>query len=125
MNRKDPASWATVWADDAAWNLRGDDVVGREAIVELWRSAVGRYELLLQQTTGHLVDELGADHASGRTYFTEIARKLDGSHQTLHAVYHDRYVRTPHGWRFARRELDVLYRSNEPLNGWAKPITLP
>ena len=34
--RIDAATWATVWADDADWDLMGHKTKGKEAIVTFW-----------------------------------------------------------------------------------------
>ncbi|MFI6418071.1 hypothetical protein ACIBG6_11800 [Streptomyces sp. NPDC050842] len=34
-----------------------------------------------------------------------------------HAVYHDRYQRTPDGWKFAERVYEVRYLDSTPLAG--------
>jgi hypothetical protein len=34
-------------------------------------------------------------------------------------VYHDRYERTPDGWKFAERVYEVRYLDTTSLAGWA------
>ena len=41
-----------------------------------------------------------------------------GSHLN-YAVYHDRYRRTPDGWRFTERVYEVRYLDTTPLAGAA------
>jgi hypothetical protein len=40
-----------------------------------------------------------------------------------YAVYHDRYGRTPHGWKFADRLYEVKYVDTTPLAGPAPHAT--
>jgi hypothetical protein len=40
----------------------------------------------------------------------------DGSHLN-YAIYHDRYRRTPEGWRFAERVYEIRYLDTTPLAG--------
>ncbi len=43
----------------------------------------------------------------------------DGSSQLNYSVYHDRYQRTPGGWKFAERVYEVRYLDTTPLAGSA------
>ena len=36
-----------------------------------------------------------------------------------YAIYHDRYRRTPDGWKFSERVYEVRYLDHSPLTGWA------
>ncbi len=64
----------------------------------LWRFA---------RTSHHLsnveIDFDGADEAQGRSYVLAWHQQPDGASRTLYAQYHDRFVRTPAGWRIAER----------------------
>ena len=44
MQLQPDEAWATVWADDAYWNLMGMEVNGKEAIVGMWKGAMGGLE---------------------------------------------------------------------------------
>jgi hypothetical protein len=43
----------------------------------------------------------------------------DGSSQLNYSVYHDRYRRTPDGWKFTERVFEVRYLDTTPLAGSA------
>jgi hypothetical protein len=43
----------------------------------------------------------------------------DGSSHLNYAVYHDRYQRTPEGWKFAERVFEIKYLDTTPLAGSA------
>ena len=45
------------------------------------------------------------DHARGISYLIAWHERPDGSAGTLWGQYHDRFVRTPAGWRIAQRRL--------------------
>jgi ketosteroid isomerase-like protein len=64
------------------------------------------------------VIELDGDSASGRTYVSELMHGRMGSHVN-YAIYHDRYQRTPEGWRFAERVYEIRYVDTTPLAGGA------
>lgn len=56
----------------------------------------------------------GGDHdaAAARIFMCEV--RLDAASEewsTAYGVYHDRYRRTPDGWRFARRDYQSLART--------------
>jgi ketosteroid isomerase-like protein len=63
--------------------------------------------------------QLDGDVATGRAYIHELARMLDGRQGLNYAIYHDRYRRTPGGWRFAERVYEVRYVDPTPLGGFA------
>jgi hypothetical protein len=43
----------------------------------------------------------------------------DGNSQLNYSVYHDRYQRTPDGWKFVERVYEVRYLDTTPLAGSA------
>ena len=47
----------------------------------------------------------------------ELGRRADGGSQSNYALYHDRYVRTPEGWRFAERRYEFVLLSEEEVAG--------
>jgi hypothetical protein len=46
-------------------------------------------------------------------------RFRDGRSQLNYAVYHDRYQRTPDGWKFTERVYELRYLDTTPLAGSA------
>jgi hypothetical protein len=58
------------------------------------------------------------DTATGRAYIAEFGRFRDGSSHLNYAVYHDRYQRTPDGWKFAERVYEIRYVDTNPLAGY-------
>ncbi len=109
--RRDADRWAETWAVDARWNLGRDRFVeGRDAILELWLSAMGGFEAVVQNVLNSEVDlDEVAGTGTGRCYIQEAYRRTDGTPGILLAHYDDTYVRTDDGWRFASRELVVHY----------------
>ena len=49
----------------------------------------------------------------------ELARRRDGSSHLNYFVYHDRYQRTPDGWKFLERVAEFRYLDTTPLAGSA------
>lgn len=82
-----------------------DDAVGRPAIVSVISAATESLEFVFQTVHSGLV-HVDGDHAAARFPITEWSRrKRDGVTMVFLGLYEDDVVRTPDGWRFARREL--------------------
>lgn len=111
---------ATLFTPDGA--LRMPDVpaeaVGREAIRAGVQRLQGQLEFFVQ-TTHPGVITLDGDTASGRAYLSELIRMRDGTSHLNYAIYHDRYQRTPDGWKFAERTYELRYLDTTPLTGSA------
>jgi SnoaL-like domain len=71
------------------------------------------------QTTHPGTIQLDGDTASGRAYVLSFGRFRDGGSHLNYSVYHDRYRRTPDGWKFAERVDEVVYVDTSPLAGSA------
>jgi SnoaL-like domain len=63
--------------------------------------------------------QLEADLAAGRAHVSEFGHMRDGRSELNYAVYHDRYERTPDGWKFTERVDEVRYLDATPLAGAA------
>ena len=94
------------------------EAVGREGIRALGerRQAIADYFL---QTMHPGTIRLDGDTATGRAYLSELARLRDGSSGLNYFVYHDRYQRTPDGWKFTERVAEFRYLDTSPLAGSA------
>lgn len=107
---KDVDTWSATWADDAEWQMRGDPIVGKQAIVEYWLEAMTRFEWVLQTAPLTVFDvEEGASEGTGRVVAHETFKRADGVMGGLIATYHDRYVKTDEGWRFSQRKLEIRH----------------
>jgi ketosteroid isomerase-like protein len=60
--------------------------------------------------------QLEGDAATGRAYIAELMQGRAGSNRN-YAVYHDRYRRTPEGWKFTERVYELRYVDTAPLTG--------
>ena len=94
------------------------ELVGQEQI-RAWGSRVPEFMDFLVQTTHPGAIRLDGDTASGRAYMQELGRARDGRSELNYAIYHDRYQRTPDGWKFTERVYEVRYRDTTPLMGSA------
>lgn len=122
VRARDPQRWGATWAEDAVWELGPDrHVVGRDAIVDLWSTAIAKYDRVVQlylSTVFTFDDDPGAvDRASGRVELLEFNRLATGGPHTMAGHYLDTYVRTPDGWRFASRRLEKYYAGPPDLSG--------
>lgn len=106
--QRDAAAWGSTWADDAVWDVGGTTHEGRSAIVTAWMAAMESFEWVVQVAPQMLfeVDER-AGTGTGRVTVQERFQRA-GKVGALTATYHDRYVRTPAGWRFAERRLHII-----------------
>jgi ketosteroid isomerase-like protein len=94
------------------------EAVSREEI----RAGIERLQALLDyfvQTTHPGTIRLDGDTAAGRAYISELMHGHDGRSELNYAVYHDRYRRTPDGWKFTERVYEVRYLDRSPLAGSA------
>lgn len=71
------------------------------------------------QTTHPGTIQLDGDTTTGRAYIQELIRLRDGRSIVNYALFHDRYRRTPDGWKFTERVYDVKYEHTNPLAGSA------
>ncbi|MET7645500.1 nuclear transport factor 2 family protein [Streptomyces sp. NPDC005426] len=94
----------------------GIEAAGREGIRSLGRQREGGFEVFAQTTHPGVVF-LSGDTATGRAYLSEVIRIRDGASHLNHAIYHDRYQRTPDGWRFVERTYEIRYMDSTPLAG--------
>ena len=114
---RDEERWGATWTEDAHWSLGpGREVVGRDAIVELWASALAKYDVVVQLYLAASFDVDG-DIASGRCELVELNIVADGSRAILAGSYADTYRRTPDGWRFTNRALTKYYAGPPDLTG--------
>jgi hypothetical protein len=74
---------------------------------------------LLGATTHAGTIQFAGDTAVGCAYIAEFGRLRDGSSYLGCAVDHDRYRRTPDGWKFTKRVYAVSYLDTTPLAGSA------
>ncbi|HEY1487225.1 MAG TPA: nuclear transport factor 2 family protein [Micromonosporaceae bacterium] len=94
------------------------ELAGPEQI-RAWGDRVPALVDFLVQNTHPGTIALAGDNASGRAYMNELVRLRDGGSELNYAIYHDRYRRTPDGWRFTERVYEVRYHDTTPLPGMA------
>ncbi|MCT2594666.1 nuclear transport factor 2 family protein [Streptomyces sp. N2-109] len=115
---RDYDRFASLFAQDGIWRIPDASVkfVGREEIRAGIERLQGVWEYFVQTVHPGTI-QLGGATAVGRAYVSEFGRMRDGSSHLNYSVYHDRYQRTPDGWKFAERAYEVRYLDTTPLAG--------
>jgi len=110
--------FASLFTHDGAWRIPDVNVefVSRDEIRNGIERAQGLWEYFVQTTHPGTI-QLEGDTAVGRAYVSEFGRFRDGNSQLMYAIYHDRYLRTSEGWRFAERVYEIRYLDTTPLAG--------
>jgi ketosteroid isomerase-like protein len=120
---RDYDRFASLFTADGVWRIPDADVefVSRAEIRAGIERLQGAWDYFVQTTHPGTI-QLDGDTAVGRAYVAELGRMRDGSSHRNHSVYHDRYRRTPDGWRFTERVYEVRYLDTTPLTGRAPDL---
>lgn len=110
--------FAALFTEDGALRMPNVNVeyVGRQQIRAAIEKLQGVWEFFIQNTHPGAI-RLEGDTATGRAYIAEFGRLRSGDSHQNYAIYHDRYERTPDGWKFAERVYEVRYLDSSPLPG--------
>ena len=110
---------ASLFTQDGAVRMPhiGAEATSREEIRTGIERMQGVWDYFVQNAHSGTI-RLDGDTAQGRTYVSELMTGRPGSHQN-YAIYHDRYQRTPEGWKFTERVYEVRYVDTTPLAGSA------
>ena len=109
VNRRDVDIWGASWDQEGEWRLFGPDPVrGRDAIVAAWREAMAGYPFVVMIVSQGSV-EIEGDHATGRSYSSEVAQSADGKRLRVQGCYDDQYRKRDGQWGFASRSFTVLH----------------
>ncbi|MFH8775918.1 MULTISPECIES: LUD domain-containing protein [unclassified Streptomyces] len=117
---RDRARLAALFTPDGVLRMPNVPVelIGREEIRTGGERLQSQWDFFVQNSHPGTI-RIDGDAATGRTYMQEIARVLDGRSGLNFAIYHDTYLRTPEGWKFAERVYEVRYVDTTPLRGSA------
>ena len=92
--------------------------IGPDEIRAFGRRALAMWDFFVQTTHPGTI-KLDGDTAAGRAYLCELIRLRNGHSELNYAIYHDRYQRTPDGWKFTERVYEIRYLDESPLAGSA------
>ena len=101
-----------LFIEDSLWRTRGAtyrEFRGREAIVQAIGAVVLSYPLVVQMPHAPQI-RLEGDRASATTLMHEIGKLDNGTSSFAVGVYHDKFVRTEQGWKFAERLFEALHQ---------------
>jgi ketosteroid isomerase-like protein len=117
---RDYDRFASLFTHDALVRIPDANVelAGREELRAGIERLQGEWEYFVQTTHPGAI-QLEGDTASGRSYIQELGHLRDGRSVVNCALYHDRYQRTPDGWKFTERVYEVRYLDTSPLAGSA------
>lgn len=117
---RDYDRFASLFTQDGAWRMPHikAEFVSREEIRAGIERMQGLWDYFVQTTHPGAI-RLEGDTASGRAYISEFGHLRDGRSDLNYALYHDRYQRTPDGWKFAERVYEGRYLDTTPLPGSA------
>jgi ketosteroid isomerase-like protein len=115
---RDYDRFASLFTADGVWRIPYIEIelVGREEIRAGIERMQGLWDYFVQTAHAGTI-QLEGDTGSGRAYISEFGRMHDGKSELNYAVYHDRYERTPDGWKFSERVYEVRYLDTAPLTG--------
>ena len=109
--RVDAETWASVWADDAHWNLMGHTVDGKDAIVGFWRQAMGGFDAVSFSCVPASI-EIDGDTATSRVQTQEIMRMADGATRVVGGLYDDKLKKIDGKWLFTSRVFKIVAEYN-------------
>jgi uncharacterized protein (TIGR02246 family) len=117
---RDYDRFASLFTHDGTWRIPDANVelAGREEIRAGIERLQGAWEYFVQTTHPGAI-QLEGDTAAGRAYIQEVGHLRDGRSVFNCSLYHDRYQRTPDGWKFTERVYEVRYLDTTPLAGSA------
>ncbi|MFZ9394580.1 MAG: nuclear transport factor 2 family protein [Erythrobacter sp.] len=105
--RIDAETWATVWADDAHWNLMGHEVDGKDAIVGFWKQAMSGLDAVSFQCVPCMIEVTG-DTARSRVQTQEILKPKEGPTRHVGGLYEDELKKVDGEWRFTSRIFRIV-----------------
>jgi uncharacterized protein (TIGR02246 family) len=116
VNRRDADGMAAVFTPDGIIEKPGfgDPVQGVEKILKRYRRLQRERDFLCQMIHSGIV-EVDGDRATARWWFSELKKPVGGDDWlSMIGVYQDEAVRTPEGWRFARRSQTTIMEQPVP-----------
>ena len=109
VDRQDGEAFADLFTADAVLDGSGYLSQGREQLARIPSFTASRWAKTFHAVHNHLIS-IDGDAATGEVYCAARHLKDDGGAMTVLEMvirYQDAYVRTPGGWRFAKRTLIV------------------
>jgi hypothetical protein len=113
IDERDWKAFEALFTPDAHIDYRSaGGIAGTPAVVAAWMpQAISLFTWTLHSVLTHRLAATGPDTATGSLHmFARHGLTFDGASEVMDVsgVYHDQYVRTPAGWRFAARREHTL-----------------
>jgi len=113
VDEKDWTAFAALFTPDGHIDYRSaGGIAGTPAELAAWMpQAMSTFAWSLHSLSTHRLQCTGADTAAGTLHvFARHGLVWEGANELMDvsARYHDQYVRTPAGWRFAARREETL-----------------
>jgi uncharacterized protein (TIGR02246 family) len=105
--RIDAGTWASVWADDAHWDLMGHQTEGKEAIVTFWNGAMSGLEAVSFHCVPCMIEVTG-DTARARVQTQEILKPRDAKARHVGGLYEDELRKIDGRWLFTSRTFKII-----------------
>lgn len=105
--RIDSTTWASVWADDAHWDLMGHQTEGKEAIVAFWNGAMSGLEAVSFHCVPCMIEVTG-DTARARVQTQEILKPKDAKARHVGGLYEDELKKIDGRWQFTGRKFRIV-----------------
>ena len=119
---RDTASWRATWAEDGTWELMGQTIRGRDAVVAHFETMMSGLKFVYQ-LPGEASIEIAADGrtACGRVPTVEFLKFGEGPGALMLGTYEDEYVEHDGHWVFAERSMKISYAGPPDLSGAPVP----
>ena len=103
----DAEAFGALFADDGELVAGGETITGPAAIAQWLRQTLTRGKMRHLMMNAH-IDVISPDHATGSMdmMLQNYDKAGNGWRVVLIPRYTDSYVKTPDGWKIARRKLD-------------------
>lgn len=105
--RIDADTWASVWADDAHWDLMGHQTEGKAAIVAFWNGAMSGLEAVSFHCVPCMIEVTG-NTAKSRVQTQEILKPKDGKARHVGGLYEDELKKIGERWFFTSRTFRIV-----------------
>jgi ketosteroid isomerase-like protein len=116
MMRDFDRCWSLFTPDGVVRIPPGAELAGQDELRAGGERLQGLLDFFVQTTQPGTI-RLDGDTAAGRAYISELRHGHDGRSELSYAVYHDRYRRTPDGWKFTERVYELKYLDRRPPTG--------
>lgn len=105
--RIDSGTWASVWAEDADWDLMGHQTKGKQAIVAFWNGAMSGLEAVSFHCVPCMIEVTG-NTAKSRVQTQEILKPKEGKARHVGGLYEDELAKIDGRWLFTRRTFRII-----------------